>query len=205
MAMLVTPFKCLPPTAKHLILIVLPHILLTIVSLTATVGIRKIFKLTIKYPAVILLPLFTPFTFGPASSNPGCKPSGQIRIHYGLTGLNLFILGAEILLLTFIDVAPNWKCKIYQPTALATLGLTAFFTMTVILTDLKSCCSKKCKPNRKTRDIVSMLGHPQLTVQRQSVTVKFIKSQQQVIITFARPKHESDGAHELEKARQRLT
>ena len=85
------------PFVPLLLLLLLPQLTLAVMSLLITTSFNLLdaFKLVAHFPAVALMPVFTPFTLGPDtfSYRRGCQQASKMRLHYGFTSLNLVLTG----------------------------------------------------------------------------------------------------------------
>ena len=149
------------PTAAGLLTLLLfaPQLILAIFSMIATVGLKDTARLFVRYPALFLMPVFTPFTFGPRSSK-CCGLQKEIRLHHGLTAINLFITAAGIFLTGYLAVYITGITKPHCRVLLMSFyGLAAITTISLILTDICSYCSRKIKPDRETRSVDSLFAY----------------------------------------------
>ena len=73
------------------------------IVILASLGPKHAFKVAIQYPAIILMPIFTTWTFGPPSLKKYCTSSSEtklLKMSFPLTWLNLIL---TTLLYTFIN------------------------------------------------------------------------------------------------------
>jgi len=125
----------------------LPQLILSFVALTMSVGFKGFVKIFTTYPATLILPVFTPFTFGPKNSTLPCASSKTLRLHYGFTVLNLVIsavgMGFSDLFIGRSDTLYRdglnntvWIRKLdLNIITLPIYSLTIFFTTFLILSD----------------------------------------------------------------------
>ena len=114
-------------------LMFLPQILLSVTTLLATVGFKNFIKLTLRYPALILLSVFTPFTFGPTGKS--CCVSadlGKVGLNHFYTAMNMILSLGQIGTTFF---AGNMFVLNFWGSYCATILFTTFF----ILCDLCNC------------------------------------------------------------------
>ena len=120
-------------------------------------GLRDSAKLIIRYPAMLLLPVFTPFTFGPLKFDCGKQEPRKLTLNYGLTALNIVTTVAEFVGALFLS---DSGFLIMLPVYLGSV----LFAGILALTDLYSCCC--ClpialhKPVRETKDAKDLLEDP---------------------------------------------
>merc|ERR1719461_58879 len=91
----------------------MPQFLLALWSLLITTQFKPLdtLKLVRKFPALVLMPMFTPYTFGPD------EQTNKLRLHHGFTALNLILTGIGKLVIIFlaflmgkgVDLPPNWQ------------------------------------------------------------------------------------------------
>ena len=85
----------------------LPQFFLVVLSLLITTGFNLLdtFKLVAKFPAIALMPVFTPFTLGPdtVSCRCGRQQGSMMRLHYGFTVLNLVLTAIGFFCYFYID------------------------------------------------------------------------------------------------------
>ena len=73
------------------------------ICLVLTLGPKQAFKMSIRYPAMVIMPIFTIWTFGPTSMKKcfsACCQNQLIKVSYPLTWLNLIISTTSVLLNT---------------------------------------------------------------------------------------------------------
>ena len=131
--------------------------LFALISMMQAVGIWNTFRLASKSPAIFLLPVFTPFTFGSKSSH-CCGPS-KIRLHYGLTLLNFAInvtrtLAFDIIFNSILSYGMSWLDAVLTYWF---LGFVGVLITALILTDI--CGADVCGELREARTIDDLLGN----------------------------------------------
>ena len=152
-----------------LLSIFIPQLLLGVVSIMATDGPKDSFMLAIRHSALLLMPVYTPFTFGPVNS---CLRPGQTRkiwLHLGLTCINLVITTAVILVVGYMGggfEGPWWVLRTSSlhlfPYTLLSHLLTFITTVAFSMTSLCSCCCLGCNTNRKkSRTVNKLLTYPE--------------------------------------------
>ena len=122
------------------------------------VGIKNTFRLFWKYPAIFILPVFTPFTFGSKSSH-CCRGPAEIRLHYGLTLLNFAInvtttLAFDIIFNSILSYRMSWLDAVLTYWFLGFVGVSITALM---LTDI--CGADFCGELREARTIDDLLGN----------------------------------------------
>ena len=160
-------------------LMFLPQLFLAVMSLLITTGfkLQDTLGLVAKFPAVALMPVFTPFTFGPDtfSCRWGGRQGNKMRLHYGFTVLNLFLTAIGFFCCFYLDA--DWMTSnkdyaihsdeawmyirsIFSVVSCGLFLLAAILTITIILTGKMTCCEEKIKPKRRSRAIDSLLANP---------------------------------------------
>ena len=138
-----------------------PNMLLSLTSLLAALGFKDSIILAIRHPAIVMMPVFTSFAFGPERSNCKCQLGGKLRLHYGLTISNLiitFIAGFGVFLLGQAE-GPGLMLTLFL--GLPLFVVSALSTTVFILCDMCSSCSSCAKPVRVVREIKDLLGDSQ--------------------------------------------
>ena len=144
----------------------IPNLLMSFVILVVTFRFDAL-KLAIRYPAVVLMPVFTPFTFSQL------KNSSRIQLNYSLTALNLLITLVGILTCGFCFTARtiNFDSQeiVNEPfneyvmtTSLPMHLVCSMFTTYLILTDLGSCTCTFSLPLSKHRPVKQAKGLTEL-------------------------------------------
>ena len=128
------------------------------ISMMQAVGIKNTFRLAWKYPAIFLLPVFTPFTFGSKSSHRCCGPV-KIGLHYGLTLLNFAInvtttLAFDIKFNSILSYRMSWLDAVLTYWF---LGFVGVLITALMLTDI--CGADVCGELREARTIDDLLGN----------------------------------------------
>ena len=120
----------------------------------------KIGTVIVRYPAIVLMPVFTPFTFGPASWKCGAKNAGKLTLNYGLTVCNLVVSTLGILCSGYLRVsqADSDVTRTVFYLSIGTQGVAVICTYLLIMTDLVTSCPGWCKPKRTQRDVGSLLN-----------------------------------------------
>ena len=149
------------------VVLFVPNILFSLTSLLVTLGFKDSICLAIRHPAIVMMPVFTSFTFGPEKSNCKRQIGSKLRLHYGLTIFNLIITFAGILGLAGIckSVYGKWAVSMVVfdilKRGLPPLVVSALLTTVFILCDMRSSCSSCAKPVRIVREIKGLLGDSQ--------------------------------------------
>ena len=170
---LIIPFGATLQHSMFTLLVSLsPSLFIAVAAIWFTFGLRDSFKVVTKYPATILLPVFTPFMFGPQKSNCGNQELGKLKLNYGLTALNVVctITGMVVASLTEV-ILVGASFGIFGVSrlviSLPLYIISMLFTITFTLTDLKSCCCCCCfslglhKPAREAKTAADLLDNQQ--------------------------------------------
>ena len=141
-----------------ILLTFIPQLMLSFITLLASVGFKKIFRLIIRHPALVIMPVFTPFTFGPHKFNICCTPPVKVGLHYVLTFVNMVMTITGMLICLALE-----RTNVQVLTgSLMVYGISALSAIFLILSDLSSTCCfclplSAQKPDRKTRKISSLI------------------------------------------------
>ena len=148
------------------------QLLLAFVSLFTAVGLKDSFRLAVRFPSIILTPIFSPYVFGPENSNCGCILPNKIRMHHGLTALNFVITALSIPGLHFFildsqegalseedereDIWTDWWYNwIILKYGLPVYVVGVLCTSILMLIDLRSHC---CRPIRHVSTAKELLN-----------------------------------------------
>ena len=145
----------------ELLLIFIPQVLFSLTTLCATLGVKDCLSLAIRHPAIVLMPIFTNFAFGPEKSNCKCRLDGKLQLHYGLTIGNITIALAEVLGILVCTISGQ-TFEYCAYVAIPAVVVSALLTTALILSDKCSTTSCSCaKPVRVVREIKGLLNDSQ--------------------------------------------
>lgn len=150
----------------------MPQFLLALSSLLITTQFKPLvtLKLVFKFPALLLMPMFTPYTFGPD------EQPNKLRLHHGFTALNLILTGIGILSIIVvallmgkgIDLPPDWQDGDsglerlrFLILTMGTLILILFLGAAYLTINLIR--REKVNPERRARDLDELLSNPLTT------------------------------------------
>ena len=136
-------------------------VFLTILSSLFVKGLLMFWQLVVKFPAISLMPVFTPFTFGPDNN--------KMTLHYGFTFLNLVLTGIGIFCCFYLNDLNESGVWYNKSVVYSVHSLAVILIITLILTDKLTCCTNKnIKPNRSSRAIDLLLANPSSTNNRET-------------------------------------
>ena len=137
----------------------------------AAFGLRKSFLLFFRFPGAILLPMFTPFTFGPVTANNcDCKlTKSPMELSFKFTYINIVISaigGATCILVAdigegaiFALILPSFVCQ------LIFIGIFHLFEKKCL------CCCNFCFPFTK-RETVDIGDTPVVRIEGEAIDLK---------------------------------
>ena len=131
-----------------------------LITICLALGIRKATSTLIKFPAFVLTPAFTFWTFGPVASTSCCiyrKNEQKIHLSYRLTWINAFLTSfiAGGLLAYRVEISNHYELRGVLPSIVIGFGITlallalSFLTLIFIQCPGKCsclCCSESCLP-----------------------------------------------------------
>ena len=155
----------------------------------AAFGLRKSFLLFFRFPGAILLPMFTPFTFGPVigSCSPCCGccktesecdfklAKSPMELSFTFSYVNVIISALGALSFFFTTVNWNFKASEVPRTVAVILGTSviqlAFIGIFHLFEKKCLCCCNFCFPftNRETFDIGDA---PDLRVEEKAIDLE---------------------------------